>query len=175
MYKIFDAGGGGSKIPAYFIYYINFPCLSAYFMNGPQTMIHLFAPERFRNLKNSYSCRLWHVRIQFAFYKKSFLSDLTPKKSNSGHITCEITLKVNWGLEGTLDIMVTPILGVAFILFYGSTLLYKDGSTWSGSIAILRLQATRTEYCDLCIIKLNRKMDATPSFGITMIYIRSAF
>ena len=31
------------------------------------------------------------------------------------------------------------------------------------------LRSTRSEYCDLCIIKLSRKMDATPSFGVTMI------
>ena len=32
-----------------------------------------------------------------------------------------------------------------------------------------RLQLTRSEYYNICIIKLNRKMDAMPSFGVTMI------
>ena len=43
-------------------------------------------------------------------------------------------------------------------------LLYRNHSTRSGSTVIKGLQ-----YCDFCIIKLNRKMDATPSFGVTMI------
>ena len=66
--------------------------------------------------------------------------------------------------------MVTPKLGVAFILCW-KFLLYKSASTRNGSTAILWLCWTRSEYWRFCIIKLQHKMDATPSFGVTMVSI----
>ena len=79
-------------------------------------------------------------------------------------------LKSTEDLEGISDIMVTPKLGVASILRFNFIIQDPQHSERAGRPAAIKgLRSTRSEYCDLCKIKLNRKMDATPSFGVTMI------
>ena len=135
-------------------------------LNSLNTILRQIRKKTSRIFKSCYynepavlQIRIWLISRSISYWdRKEILPDFLFRPIwHSYSIRVAKLPKVNWALEGTADIMVTPKLGVASIL------------CCNGSTAILWLYSTRSEYSSFCVIKFQHKMDDTSSFGVIMI------
>ena len=100
------------------------------------------------------------IRQKVNFYKEKKIKEHcdSGKSESEYQLLSQLRIRRHFGYHGEWWLQ-----NAAWHPFYGSTLLYKNRCTRSGLTEIFRPTPS------VCIIKLNRKMDTTPSFGVTII------